>query len=181
MGFVQTKLGSVFIIEPERIEDERGFFARTFCRREFEARGLNPNLVQCSTSFNRKGGTLRGMHYQVDPHAEARLVRCTMGAIYDVIVDLREHSPTARQWIAAELTANNRTMVYIPEGFAHGFQTLEDNTEVFYQMSEFYAPLSARGLRWNDPAFAIRWPLPAAWMSEKDSSYDDFNPARANQ
>jgi dTDP-4-dehydrorhamnose 3,5-epimerase len=156
--FTETKLKGAFVIEPERIEDERGFFARTFCEREFEARGLNARVAQCSISFNRKKGTLRGMHYQVAPHEEAKLVRCTRGAIYDVIIDLRADSPTFRQWVAVELTEDNRRMLYIPEGFAHGFQTLEDNTEVFYQISEFYHPESARGVRWDDPAFGIDWP-----------------------
>src|SRR6266487_3389064 len=158
MIFIETTLKGAFIIEPERLEDERGFFARSFCRKEFEDHGLNPNLVQCSISFNKKKGTLRGMHYQISPHAEAKLVRCTMGAIYDVIIDLRPHLPTFKQWIAVELTAENRQMLYIPEGFAHGFQTLTDNTEVYYQMSQFYYPEYSRGVRWDDPAFGIVWP-----------------------
>jgi dTDP-4-dehydrorhamnose 3,5-epimerase len=157
--FIETKLRGAFIIEPERLEDERGFFARTWCRKEFEARGLNPCLVQCNISFNRNKGTLRGMHFQIPPHAEAKLVRCTMGAIYDVILDLRPDSPTIKQWVAVELTAENRKMLYAPEGLAHGFLTLIDNTEVFYQMSASYHPESARGVRWDDPAFAILWPL----------------------
>ncbi len=175
MIFSETKLKGIFIIEPERLEDERGFFARTWCRREFEAHGLNPNLVQCNISFNKKKGTLRGMHYQVVPHQEAKVVRCTAGAIYDVIIDLRPASPTFKQWIAVELTAENCKMLYIPEDFAHGFQTLADNTEVFYQMSEFYHPECARGIRWNDPMFEIEWPLPEITLSAKDNSYPDCN------
>ena len=147
MIFNETKLKGAFVIEPERLEDERGFFARTWCQREFEAHGLNPRLVQCSISFNKKKGTLRGMHYQVAPYEEARLVRCTMGAIYDVVLDLRPASSTCKQWVAVELTSENRRMLYIPGGLAHGFQTLKDNTEVFYQMSEFYQPEYVRGVR----------------------------------
>lgn len=172
MRFTETALKGAFIIEPDRIEDERGFFARTFCRQEFEKHGLNPNLVQCSVSFNTKKGTVRGMHYQTKPHEEARLVRCTRGAMYDVILDLRGDSPTFKQWISVELTAENRTMVYIPEGFAHGFQTLEDNTEVFYQMSEFYHPECARGARWDDPVFGIVWPIDKKTVSRKDASWE---------
>jgi dTDP-4-dehydrorhamnose 3,5-epimerase len=174
MRFLETALQGAFIIELDRQEDERGFFARTWCQREFIAHGLNPRLVQCNVSFNRRRGTLRGMHYQVAPYAEAKLVRCTRGAIYDVIIDLRPDSPTFTQWIAVELTADNHRMLYIPEQFAHGFQTLEDNTEVFYQMSEFYAPECARGVRWNDPAFAIAWPPAERIISERDRHYPDF-------
>ncbi len=177
MIFTDTQLQGAFVIEPEQVEDERGFFARAWCQREFEARGLNPRLVQCSISSNKKKGTLRGMHYQVKPHQEAKLVRCTMGAIYDVIIDIRPDSPTFKRWLALELTAGNRRMLYVPEGFAHGFQTLEDNTEVFYQMSEFYAPECARGVRWNDPAFAIRWPAGGQIISERDQKYPDFTPS----
>lgn len=174
MKFIETSLKGTFIVEPDRIEDERGFFARTFCRHEFEKHGLNPNLVQCSTSFNKKKGTLRGMHYQVKPHEEVRLVRCTRGAMYDVILDLRVDSLTFKQWTAVELTAENRTLVYIPEGFAHGFQTLEDDTEVFYQMSEFYHPECARGIRWDDPKFGIKWPIKEKVISRRDNSYGNF-------
>lgn len=169
--FIETKLKGVYIIEPERIEDERGFFARTWCQREFEAHGLNPKLVQCSISFNRHKGTLRGMHYQAAPHAEAKLVRCTMGAMYDVALDLRPQSSSFTQWVPAELTAENRRMLYIPAGLAHGFQTLADDTEVFYQMSVFYDPLSARGVLWNDPAFGIEWPLPPSEISQRDLAH----------
>ena len=171
MIFIETKLKGAYIIEPERLEDERGFFARTWCEDEFAAHGLNPRLVQCNISFNKKKGALRGMHYQVAPYEEAKLVRCTKGAIYDVIIDLRFNSPTHKQWFAVELTAENRKMLYVPEGFAHGFQTLEDDSEVFYQMSEFYHPECARGVRWNDPAFRIEWPIKIAVISLKDQSF----------
>lgn len=174
MIFIETKLKGAFLIEPERLEDERGFFARVWCQHEFEAHGLNSQLVQCSISFNKKKGTLRGMHYQVAPYSEVRLVRCTLGAVYDVIIDLRPHSPTFKHWISTELTVENRRMLYIPEGFAHGFQTLEDFTEVFYQMSEFYHPECARGVRWDDPAFAIEWPLATPTLSKKDRTYRDI-------
>lgn len=170
----ETKLKGAFIIQPEKLEDERGFFARTWCKREFEAHGLNPNLVQCNISFNKKRGTLRGMHYQVPPHEEAKLVRCTMGAIYDVIIDLRPNSQTFKEWFSLELTDRNRKMIYIPEGVGHGFITLDDNTEVFYQMSEFYAPECAKGVRWNDPAFDIVWSGDVTLISERDNQYPDF-------
>lgn len=172
MRFTEIRLKGAFIIEPERLEDERGFFARIWCRQEFEAHGLNPNLVQCNVSFNRMKGTLRGMHYQTAPYQEAKLVRCTMGAIYDVIIDLRSNSPTFKEWTAVELTAENRKMLYIPEDFAHGFQTLADNTEVFYQMSEFYHPECTAGVRWDDPAFGIEWPLvQSRIISDKDQKH----------
>ena len=175
MIFEETKLKGAFIIEPERLEDLRGFFARTWDPREFQAHGLNPRLAQCNISFNKKKGTLRGMHYQDSPFAEAKLVRCTMGALHDVIIDLRLDSATFKQHIGVMLTAENRKMLYVPEGFAHGFQTLEDNTEVFYQVSQFYAPEYARGVRWNDPAFGIEWP-PAdeRTIIERDRNYPDF-------
>jgi dTDP-4-dehydrorhamnose 3,5-epimerase len=175
MIFTQTSLQGAFIIEPEKLADERGFFARTFCQKEFAANNLNPYLVQCNISFNRKKGTLRGMHYQAEPYAEAKLVRCSNGAIYDVIIDLRPKSPTFKEWVAVELTADNHKMLYIPENFAHGFQTLAENTEVFYQMSEFYYPESAKGVRWNDPAFGIQWPADERTISAKDQQYSDFN------
>jgi dTDP-4-dehydrorhamnose 3,5-epimerase len=176
MMFTETALKGVFLIEPEKRQDERGFFARTWCQREFEAQGLTITWVQCNISFNRKKGTLRGMHYQAAPYAEAKLVRCTQGGIYDVIVDLRPDSPTFKQWVAVELRTDNYRMLFIPEGFAHGFQTLEDDTEVFYQMSEFYTPEYARGVRWNDPAFGIQWPPAERIMSERDQTYADFLP-----
>ncbi len=173
MRFTETKLKGAYIIEIERLEDHRGFFARTFDQKEVEALGLNPRFVQCNISFNKKMGALRGMHYQIMPHAEAKLVRCTRGAIYDVVIDLRQDSATFKQWAAVELTEDNSLMLYIPEGFAHGFQTLVDNTEVLYQMSEYYYPESARGVRWDDPAFNIEWPLAVEVFSVKDKKYPD--------
>jgi len=175
MKFTETHLKGAYIIEPEPIEDERGFFARSWCQKEFEAQGLNYNLVQCNISFNKKKGTLRGMHYQVAPHEEVKLVRCTKGVIYDVIIDLRPESSTFKQWIAVELTDKNYKMLYIPEGFAHGFQTLEDSTEVFYQMSAFYHSECARGVRWDDPTFQVEWPKGERIISDKDLQYMDFN------
>jgi dTDP-4-dehydrorhamnose 3,5-epimerase len=174
MIFYETKLPGVFIIAPEKLADERGFFARTWCQRDFAAHGLEPHFVQCNVSFNQAMGTLRGMHYQAAPCAEAKLVRCTMGAIYDVSLDLRPESPTFKQWVAVELTADNHCMCYVPAGCAHGFQTLRDNTEVLYQMSTFYAPLAARGVRWNDPAFGIQWPLEVRRIAARDNTYADF-------
>jgi len=173
MYFTETKLKGAYTIELKLIEDDRGFFARTFCVQEFEAQGLNPRIVQCNVSYNKQKGTLRGMHYQAAPHAEAKLVQCIRGAIFDVMIDLRPESATFKQWLGVELTADNRRMLYIPEGFAHGFQTLEDETEVFYQMSQFYAPQSAQGLRWDDPAFQIEWPADKRIISSKDLSYPD--------
>ena len=175
MIFAETPLKGAFLIEPERREDARGYFARTWCQEEFEAHGLSPRVVQCNISYNKKKGTLRGMHYQVAPFKEAKLVRCTGGAIYDVIIDLRSNSPTFKRHFAAVLTAGDRRMLYIPEDFAHGFQTLEDDTEVFYQMSEFYTPECARGVRWDDPAFAISWPQAERTISERDRNYPDFS------
>ncbi len=174
MIFKETKLKGAFIIKLNRLNDERGFFARTFCQNEFEDHGLNPKIVQCNTSFNQRKGTLRGLHYQIAPYEEAKLVRCTKGAIYDVIIDLRSSSPTFKQWLAMDLTAENRSMLYIPEGFAHGFQTLEDDTEVLYQMSEFYHPECARGVKWNDRAFRIAWPINNPTISARDQQYPDF-------
>jgi len=174
MIFVATELAGAVLVEPERLEDVRGFFARTWCQQEFIEQGLNPNFVQCNISFNKKHGSLRGMHYQAAPVTEIKLVRCTMGAIYDVIIDLRPTSVTFKHWVSVELTAENRRALYIPIGFAHGFQTLMDDTEVFYQMSELYHPEGARGVRWNDPAFAIVWPLPLTAISDKDQAYPDF-------
>jgi dTDP-4-dehydrorhamnose 3,5-epimerase len=175
MRFVETPLQGAYIVEPERFEDERGFFARTWCQREFAAHGLDSDLVQCNISFNHQKGTLRGMHFQVPPHAEAKLVRCTNGGIYDVIVDLRPASESYLQWMAVELTAENRKALYIPKGFAHGFQTLAEATEIFYQMSEFYAPDYARGFRWNDPLFKIDWPEAITVISGRDQGYADFS------
>ena len=172
MIFEETKIKGVFVIEPELIEDERGFFACSWSRSEFERRGLNPRMLQCNISFNLKRGTVRGMHYQQKPHEEAKLVRCTRGAMFDVAVDLRADSATRYQWVAAELTAENRRMLYIPEGFAHGYQTLVDSTEIFYQMSESYYPDFARGVRWDDPQAGIEWPLPVAVISKRDEQFD---------
>jgi dTDP-4-dehydrorhamnose 3,5-epimerase len=172
--FRETKLPGAFVIELQKHEDERGFFARSCCQREFEAHGLNPRTVQCNVSFNKVKGTLRGMHYQVAPCAEAKLVRCTRGAIYDVIIDLRRESATYKQYITEVLTSNNYRALFIPEGFAHGFQTLEDNSEVFYQMSEFYSPEHQRGLRYNDRAFRINWPIDTTVISDRDRNYEDF-------
>ncbi len=162
MIFKELALRGAFLIEPERLEDERGFFARTFCAEEFAARGLRGAVAQCSVSYNRRRGTLRGLHYQAPPHEEAKLVRCTRGAAYDVIVDIRPDSATFRQWAAIELSAENRRMLYIPEGFAHGFQTLVDETEMLYQISTAYVPEATRGIRWDDPSLAIEWPPTAA-------------------
>jgi len=175
MKFTETQLKGAYILELELIQDNRGFFARSWCHQEFTQKGLNPSLVQCNISFNRTKGTLRGMHYQAKPNEEAKLVRCTMGAIYDVIVDIRPESSTFKQWVAVELTAENRKMLYIPEGFAHGFQTLEDDTEVFYQMSQFYQRDSARGIRWDDPNLKITWPeVEQRIISDKDLNYPGF-------
>jgi dTDP-4-dehydrorhamnose 3,5-epimerase len=171
--FTPLTLAGAYLVEPERLEDDRGFFARTWCEDEFRRRALSTRLVQCNVSFNHQKGTVRGMHYQVGPHAEVKLVRCTMGAAYDVIIDLRRDSPTYRQWVAVELTAENRRAVYIPEGFAHGFQTLTDATEISYQMSSAYDPASARGIRWDDPAFAVAWPaIDRRVISARDASYE---------
>lgn len=166
MIFTPTPLRGAFIVELERLEDSRGFFARTWCAREFEAHGLNPRLAQCSVSFNKNRGTLRGLHYKAGPHAESKLVRCTSGSIYDVILDLRRDSPTFKHHVSVILSAESRRALYVPEGVAHGFQTLEDDTEVFYQMSEFYAPESV--VRWDDPEIAIPWPIPDPILSERD-------------
>ena len=175
MRFAETKLKGAFVIDLERIEDERGFFARSFCEEAFAGHGLNPHVAQCSISFNPAKGTLRGLHWQAAPHLEAKLVRVTRGAIFDVILDLRRDSPTFQQHVAVELTAENRRMLYVPENCAHGFQTLEDNTEVFYQMSVLFRPESARGVRWNDPAFGIEWPQAGRRIiHHRDANYPDF-------
>jgi len=174
MNFSTTKIAGVFEIHIESHCDDRGFFARTWCQKEFEAQGLNASLVQCSVSFNAHKGTLRGMHYQVAPYAEAKLVRCVRGSVYDVVVDLRLGSSTFKQWVAGVLSAEKHNMFYVPEGCAHGFLTLEDKTEVFYQMSEFYNVESARGVRWDDPAFRITWPADIKIISERDRTYPNF-------
>jgi dTDP-4-dehydrorhamnose 3,5-epimerase len=173
--FRETKLKGAFVIDPERFEDMRGFLARSFSAKEFESHGLNPRIAECNISFSKKRYTIRGMHFQKPPHAQAKLVRCSQGAIYDVIIDLRPESPTFKQWIGEELTAQNRRMLYVPEGFAHGFETLEDNTEVFYQISQFYTPQSEGGVRWNDPAFGISWPASdGVIINDRDRTYPDF-------
>lgn len=174
MIFTKTKIQGVFVLDPERIEDERGFFARAWCQTEVEEHGIDPRLVQCNLSFNKHKGTLRGMHYQRPPHEETKIVRCTMGAIYDVAVDLRPGSPTFKQWAGETLTAANRRMFVIPPGCAHGFLTLEENSEVFYQMSVYYVPTHAAGVRWNDPAFGIRWPVEVTVINDRDRNYADF-------
>jgi dTDP-4-dehydrorhamnose 3,5-epimerase len=171
MKFQETPLAGAYVIHLEPHRDERGLFARTFCAREFHAQGLNESFVQCNTSWNAAKGTVRGLHYQLPPSCEAKLVRCIVGAIWDVIVDLRPESPTYLQHVGVELTAENRLALYIPEKFAHGFQALEDATEVFYQMSEFFAPALARGLRYDDPKLGISWPLPLSAISEKDQAW----------
>ena len=176
MRFIQTPLGGMWVIESERLGDERGWFARTFDAEEFRARGCNPEVVQCNASFNAKRGTLRGLHYQAEPHGESKLVRCVRGVIFDVAVDLRADSPTRCRWHGVELSAENGLACYIPAGLAHGFQTLSDDCELLYQMGHRYVSEAARGVRWDDPAFAIQWPEPPAEriISERDNSYPDF-------
>lgn len=172
--FTEIGLPGAYIVEPEKLRDTRGFFARTWCQREFKEHGLSTTVVQCNISFNAKKGTLRGMHYQAAPFEEVKYIRCSRGAICDVIIDLRPQSTTFKQWAAVELNEENGKMLYVPGGFAHGFLTLTDNTEVFYQMSEFYAPEHAKGVRWNDPAFGISWPDEVTVIAEKDARYPDF-------
>lgn len=177
MIFTETQLKDAFIIDLEQRQDHRGFFARTFCAREFSDFGLKPTVAQCNLSFNYKKGTLRGMHYQTAPATETKLVRCTQGAIYDVIIDMRPDSPTYLLHIGVELTAANRRALYVPEMFAHGYQTLTDSAEVVYQVGEFYTPGYERGLRYNDPAFGIEWPLAVTEISEKDAAWPLFRSA----
>jgi len=172
--FTETELRGAWIVEAEPYVDERGYFARTWCQREFEEHGLNPLLVQCSVSFNRSKGTWRGMHFQKPPFAETKLVRCTRGSILDVIADLRPDSPTYGRHLTVPLSATGGRSLYVPEAFAHGFLSLEDNTEVFYQISEFHSPASAGGFRWDDPCFSIRLPAPITMISEQDKSWPDF-------
>jgi dTDP-4-dehydrorhamnose 3,5-epimerase len=169
--FHDTEVPGAYLIELEKIEDERGFFARAFCQNEFGRVGLSAQFAQCNICFNRRRGTLRGMHWQAAPHGEARLVRCIRGAAYDVLLDLRRNSPGFGKWMSVELTAENRSAVHIPEGVAHGFQTLADDTEMLYQMSEFYEPTHARGVRWDDPSFRIKWPVQNPILSEHDRSH----------
>jgi dTDP-4-dehydrorhamnose 3,5-epimerase len=174
MIFTEEKLKGAYIIEIERHNDKRGFFARVWCQREFKAYNLMACLVQTNISFSAKIATLRGLHYQVAPYEESKLVRVTKGAIYDVIVDLRPCSPTYKQWMGVELTAENYKMLYVPQNFAHGFLTLDNNTEVTYHVSQFYSPESERGVRYNDPAFGVEWPIEVQVISDKDKSWPDY-------
>ena len=170
----QTTLEGAYIIELNKMKDERGYFARTFCRKEFVTLGLSIEIAQSNISFNALRGTLRGMHYQVEPAAETKLVQCVCGSLYDVIIDLRPKSKTYCQWFGLELSANRQQLLYVPEGFAHGFQTLEENTTLYYQMSAFYTLEYSRGVRWNDPAFGIKWPFADPVMSDKDRQLPDY-------
>lgn len=174
MIFVKTKLKDVFVIEPETLEDSRGFFARVWDRTQFSNNKLSSRLVQCSISFSKKKGTIRGIHYQLPPYEETKIIRCTRGKIYDVVVDLRPRSKTFKEWFSAVLDYKNHKMIYVPKGCAHGFQTLENNTEVFYQMSQVHNLVSERGLRWNDPTFNIKWPLRNTIISEKDRKWENY-------
>ena len=174
MIFKKTKISGVYLLEPERLTDERGFFARVWCQSEFTEHGIDPRVVQCNLSFNPHKGTMRGMHYQRAPHEETKIVRCTMGAIFDVALDLRRDSPTFKQWVGAPLTAENREMLVIPPGCAHGYLTLAANTEVCYQMSAYYMPTHGAGVRWNDTAFGIHWPGDVATIADRDRDYPDF-------
>jgi dTDP-4-dehydrorhamnose 3,5-epimerase len=174
MLFQETKLKGAYLIDLERREDHRGFFARAWCKNEFEEHYLNANFLQANVGFSLKKGTLRGMHYQIEPYQEVKVVRCTMGAIYDVIIDLRRNSLTYRQWIGVELTSDNRRMIYVPEGFAHGYQTLKDNTEIYYMTSQVYSPEFARGHRYNDPSFRITWPYEVECISDGDRAWPDY-------
>ncbi len=174
MRFSEASIEGVYVIDLDPVEDHRGFFARTFCEDELRARGLETHFPQSSLAFTARKGTLRGMHYQRDPWAEVKLVRCTRGAVYDAVIDLRPHSATFRQWFGVELTADNRRQLYVPKGLAHGYQTLEDDTEISYQMSTPYHPEAAAGVRWNDPAFGVRWPLAVTAIAERDAACPDF-------
>jgi dTDP-4-dehydrorhamnose 3,5-epimerase len=178
MRFDETKLNGAWVVELDLLGDERGWFARTFDADEFAQRGMDATVAQCNASFNARRGTLRGMHYQAEPHGESKLVRCVRGAMFDVAVDLRRESPTFRAWHGVELSSQNRLAFYIPAGLAHGFQTLTDDCEVLYQMGHHYVPDAARGVRWNDPAFDIEWPDAGGEriVSERDASYPDFQP-----
>lgn len=182
MKFIETTLPGAYLVKLEKREDERGFFARAWCQNEFEELGLTAKVVQCNLSFNPHKGTLRGMHFQMAPYAETKLLRCTKGAIFDVIIDVRPNSPTYKQWIGVELTQDNRDMLFVPEGFAHGFQTLQDDSEVFYQVSEFYRPGAERGIRWNDSSIGIQWPtVPSRIVSPKDQEWPDFDSVGVSQ
>lgn len=176
MKFIPTALNDIFIIELEMINDDRGFFARSWCKEEFGQHSLNNNIVQCNTSFNLQRATIRGLHYQAPPHEETKIVRCIRGSIYDVVIDLRAHSTTYMNWIGVNLTSENRRMIYIPTGFAHGYQTLTPEAEIYYQVDQYYAPKAERGIKWNDSAFRIDWPLRRdCVISEKDQSWPDFS------
>jgi dTDP-4-dehydrorhamnose 3,5-epimerase len=174
MKFEETPLSGAYLIDLQPVEDGRGFFARSFCGRELEQLTLKSTIVQCNVSFNFSAATLRGLHYQVEPHREVKIVRCTAGSIFDAIIDLRPGSKTYRRWFGVELSARNRRALYVPEGFAHGYLTLADNSEVQYMVSEFYSPGHERGIRWNDRAFGIAWPLTPKIMSDKDANHPDF-------
>ena len=174
MIFSETNLPGVYVIDAERKEDHRGFFARAWCQRELEQHGLNPRVAQVNAAFTPRSGGLRRLHFQLAPRQEVKIVRCTMGALFDVILDLRPESPTHKRWVGVELTADNRRMVSVPQGCAHGYQTFSDNTEMYYQTSEFYAPELARGVRYDDPAFGVAWPLPVTSISEADRSWPDY-------
>jgi len=174
MEFAETEIKGCFVVRPKRIADARGHFARAFCRDEFAQHGLNPDMLQLNTGFSHKAGTVRGLHYQAAPHAEAKFARCTRGAIFDVVVDLRDGSPTRGRWFGIELTADDGTMVYVPEGCAHGYQALVDGAEMYYLTSARYAPTAAGGVRFDDPAFGIAWPVPVTIVSDQDRNWPDF-------
>lgn len=174
MKFTETRLQGAFVVDLKKMEDERGFFARAFCRDEFKQHGMVPDVVQANMSWNQVGGTVRGMHYQHHPYQETKFIRCTRGAIFDVIIDLRKDSPTSGQWVGVELTADNRSALFVPRDFAHGFITLTDDTEVLYLVSQSYQPGSEGGIRWNDPRFGIDWPTEPVCISEKDANWPDY-------
>jgi len=181
MKFTETRLKGAYIVEIDKIEDDRGFFGRSWCAKEFEDEGLKGAICQINTSYSKSKGTIRGMHYQVDPYQETKIIRCTRGCIYDVIIDLRPDSKTFKQWLGTTLSADSYKMIYVPENFAHGYLTVEDNTEVYYAVTQFYTPSAERGLRFDDPAFSIDWPIPVAIYSEKDLSHSAFDAATFNQ
>ncbi|MBD3337959.1 MAG: dTDP-4-dehydrorhamnose 3,5-epimerase [Candidatus Lokiarchaeota archaeon] len=181
MIFHKTALKDAYVIELNKLTDERGFFARAWCKEEFDENQLSSNVVQANISHNKLKGTIRGMHYQVAPYEEAKLIRCIKGSIFDVIIDLRQDSPTFEQWLAFELTENNFKMLYVPQGFAHGFQTMENDTNVFYQVTQYYTPRCENGLRYNDPYFNIKWPLRATVVSEKDRTWENYNQKHADK
>ena len=175
MLFIETKLKGAFVVELEKYSDDRGFFSRAWCQKEFKEQGINSRFVQANIGFSKNSGTIRGIHYQIAPFEEAKLVRCIRGAIFDVVLDLRPELPSFKQWFGVELSDENRKMLYVPEGCAHGYQTLVDNTEVFYQVSQVYSAESERGIRWNDPEFDIEWPIDEDLViSEKDQNWPDF-------